>query len=115
MQGVVNILEAVLEAGLGNSARLFEASSCEMFDGAQGSSCDEESAIRPRTPYGKAKMLAYLTVRHYRCSQPLDTSRHSLALRNIVLRSTRVHADFARFYLHAAAAAADDDGLVFRV
>ena len=67
LQGVINILEAILEAGLGGSVRFFEASSCEIFGKSRGFSCDEESAMHPQTPYGIAKLLAHLAVRHYRC------------------------------------------------
>ena len=68
LQGVINILEAILETGLGESVRVFEASSCEMFGKGQENSCNEGSAMRPRTPYGKAKLLAYLAIKHYRCA-----------------------------------------------
>ena len=67
----MNILEAIVAAGLGNSVRFFEASSCEIFGKSQGHPCSEESAMHPQTPYGKAKLLAYLAVRHYRWPTPL--------------------------------------------
>ena len=70
LQGIVNILEAILEAGLGEYTRLFEASSCEIF-GKGRDSCNEESAMHPQTPYGKAKLLAHLAVKHYRCHSSL--------------------------------------------
>ena len=71
LQGVVNILEAILEAGLGESVRFFEASSCEILGKGQEGPCNEESAMHPQTPYGKAKLLAHLAVKHYRYSSPL--------------------------------------------
>ena len=68
LQGVINILEAILEADLGESVRFFEASSCEIFGKGQESPCNEGSAMRPQTPYGKAKLLAHLAIKHYRCT-----------------------------------------------
>ena len=65
-QGVVNLLEAIEEAGLSGSTRFFEASSCEIFGRASRAPVNEQSAKHPQTPYGKAKLLAYLTVKHYR-------------------------------------------------
>ena len=38
---------AIVEAGLMKSVRLFEASSCEVFQEHQDSVCDEGSAMRP--------------------------------------------------------------------
>ena len=71
LQGVINILEAILEVGLGDCVRFFEASSCEIFGKSQVHSCDEEAAMRPQTPYGKAKLLAHLAVMHYRYCSPM--------------------------------------------
>ena len=62
----MNLLEAVQEAGLGDSTRFFEASSCEIFGRTSGAPVNEQSAMHPQTPYGKAKLLAYLAVKHYR-------------------------------------------------
>ena len=71
-QGVVNLLEAVQEAGLGDATRFFEASSCEIFGRASRAPVNEDSAKHPQTPYGKAKLLSYLAVKHYRyvCCPP---------------------------------------------
>lgn len=66
LQGVMNILGAIMEAGLMKSVRFFEASSCEVFGKHQDSVCDEGSAMRPQTPYGRAKLLSHLAVKHYR-------------------------------------------------
>ncbi len=70
LQGVINILEAILEVGLGDCIKFFEASSCEIFGRSQRYPCDEEAAMHPQTPYGKAKLLAHLAVMHYRCCSP---------------------------------------------
>ena len=65
-QGVVNLLEAIQEAGLDGTTRFFEASSCEIFGRASRAPVNEQSAKHPQNPYGKAKLLGYLAVKHYR-------------------------------------------------
>ena len=70
-QGVVNLLEAIQEAGLADKARFFEASSCEIFGRASIAPMDEGSPLHPQTPYGKSKLLAFITVKHYRCAWPI--------------------------------------------
>ena len=62
----MNLLEAIQEAGLADRARFFEASSCEIFGRASTAAMDEGSPLHPQTPYGKSKLLAFLTVKHYR-------------------------------------------------
>ena len=64
----MNILEAILEAGLRESVRLCEASSCEVFGKPHNIQSDESSAMHPQTPYGKAKFLSQIAVKHYRQS-----------------------------------------------
>ena len=86
---MLNILEAILEAGLGESVRFFDASSCEIFGKGKGCSCDEESAMHPQTPYGKAKLLAHLAVKYYRCARPLASRFKQLVLLRGVLLSQK--------------------------
>ena len=78
LQGVINMMEAILKAGLGGTVKFFEASSCEIFGKGQGCSCDEDSAMRPQTPYGKAKLLAHLAVMQYRFATCVPFTKHSL-------------------------------------
>lgn len=81
-QGVLNMLEAVWEAGLQKSTRVFEASSSEIFGRASAARFDEQSPMHPQTPYGKAKLLSYLAVKHYRCNNlgPSNSAQHALAV-----------------------------------
>ena len=74
-QGVVNLLEAIQEAGLGDTTRFFEASSCEIFGRVSRAPLNENSAKHPQTPYGKAKLLGYLAVKHYRYDNCLPWDR----------------------------------------
>ena len=70
VQGVVNLLEAIQEAGLADRTRFFEASSCEIFGRGSAAAMDEHSTLHPQTPYGKSKLLAFLAVKHYRWVAP---------------------------------------------
>ena len=62
-QGVVNLLEAIQEAGLGDTTRFFEASSCEIFGRASRAAVDENAAKHRQTPYGDGNLLGYLAVK----------------------------------------------------
>lgn len=53
---IVDATEVLLEAA--NGARVFVASSSEIFGEATESPQDEDSAKRPRNPYGEAKLAA---------------------------------------------------------
>lgn len=68
--GTIHLLEAVrLASGLSASTsaaarrpapRFYQASTSELFGGARGAGAfTEESPLRPRSPYGAAKLMAY--------------------------------------------------------
>ena len=61
--GTLNILESL--RFLKSSARFFNAASSESF-GDVGGPADEQTAFRPRSPYGVAKAAAFWMVRNYR-------------------------------------------------
>jgi len=61
--GVVNILEAVKT--LGYSTRIFQASTSELW-GSSPPPQNEETIMRPRSPYAIAKLAAHWMVRLYR-------------------------------------------------
>src|SRR5574342_171959 len=61
---VVHLLEAV--RGSGRPARLFQASTAEIFGLARSSPQDEETPIAPANPYAAAKALAHHLVGMYR-------------------------------------------------
>src|SRR5512139_612462 len=61
--GTTRILESIRRSG--NSIRLYQASSSEMFGGANPTQ-DEQTAFAPRSPYACAKVYSYWMVRNYR-------------------------------------------------
>ena len=62
--GVVRLLEAIRELGLG--PRFYQASSSEMFGGAQAVALNENTAFNPRSPYAAAKVYAHQVTVNYR-------------------------------------------------
>jgi GDPmannose 4,6-dehydratase len=61
--GTTRLLESIRRSG--NSIRFYQASSSEMFGGAQPPQ-DEQTAFVPRSPYACAKVYSYWMVRNYR-------------------------------------------------
>jgi GDPmannose 4,6-dehydratase len=61
--GTIRILEAVRRSGV--NARLYQASSSEMFGGASPPQ-NEGTPFEPRSPYAAAKVYAYWVTRNYR-------------------------------------------------
>ncbi|MBP1711220.1 MAG: GDP-mannose 4,6-dehydratase [Deltaproteobacteria bacterium] len=61
--GTTRILESIRRSG--NPIRLYQASSSEMFGGAQPPQ-DERTSFAPRSPYACAKVYSYWMVRNYR-------------------------------------------------
>jgi GDPmannose 4,6-dehydratase len=62
--GVLNILEAVRIAN--PRIRIYNAATSECFGDTKGVPADEETAFRPRSPYGVAKAAAFWQVANYR-------------------------------------------------
>jgi len=61
--GVTRLLEAIRRSGI--KTRFYQASSSELF-GASPPPQNEESPMRPRSPYAAAKLYAYWMVLNYR-------------------------------------------------
>lgn len=61
---LVRLLEAIRKVK--PDARLFQASSAEIFGAADGQILNEETPLRPSNPYGTAKAYAHHMVRNYR-------------------------------------------------
>jgi GDPmannose 4,6-dehydratase len=61
--GVVRLLETIRRSGI--RTRFYQASSSELY-GSTPPPQNEESPMRPRSPYGAAKLYAYWMVRNYR-------------------------------------------------
>lgn len=64
--GTLRILEAVRILGLEKTARFYQASTSELFGDAVETPQSEQTAFRPRSPYGAAKAYAYWTTINYR-------------------------------------------------
>ena len=62
--GTLNLLEALRFTGL--PARLYNACSTECFGDTDGQPATEQTAFRPRSPYGTAKAAAFWQVANYR-------------------------------------------------
>ncbi len=69
-KGVLNLLEAVRIAGFQDRARVYQASTSEMFGGLDynrpGNGYNEDSLFHPRSPYGVAKLYGHWIARNYR-------------------------------------------------
>jgi GDPmannose 4,6-dehydratase len=74
--GPLRLLEAVRRAV--PSARVFQASSCDMFGDAAAQPLDESTPFRPNSPYGIAKLFAHWTTVAYR-------ERHGIAAASGIL------------------------------
>jgi len=61
--GVVRLLETIRRSGI--ETRFYQASSSELY-GSTPPPQNEESPMRPRSPYAAAKLYAYWMVRNYR-------------------------------------------------
>ncbi len=61
--GVTRLLEAIRRSGI--KTRFYQASSSELFGSAPPPQ-NEETLMRPRSPYAAAKLYAYWMVRNYR-------------------------------------------------
>ena len=69
--GVVRILEAIIESGIGKKVRYYQASSSEMFGKVQAIPQVETTPFYPRSPYGCAKVFAHWLTINYRESYNL--------------------------------------------
>ncbi|NMC60060.1 MAG: GDP-mannose 4,6-dehydratase [Candidatus Methanofastidiosa archaeon] len=61
--GTLRILEAIRRSGI--NAKFYQASSSEMF-GSSRPPQNEDTPLRPRSPYACSKVFSYWTVRNYR-------------------------------------------------
>lgn len=64
--GTLRVLEAVRILGLENKARIYQASTSEMFGKVQEVPQTEKTPFYPRSPYGAAKVYAYWITVNYR-------------------------------------------------
>lgn len=64
--GVLRVLEAVRIAGLSKTARIYQASTSELFGKVEEIPQKETTPFHPRSPYAVAKMYGYWITKHYR-------------------------------------------------
>jgi GDPmannose 4,6-dehydratase len=64
--GTLRLLDAVRLTGLNDSARIYQASSSEMFGKVRETPQNELTAFHPRSPYGVAKTFAHYSCVNYR-------------------------------------------------
>ncbi len=69
--GVVRILEAIIESGIGKKVRFYQASSSEMFGKVQEVPQRESTPFWPRSPYACAKVFGHWLTVNYRESYGL--------------------------------------------
>lgn len=64
--GALRLLEAMRTVGISETSKFYQASTSELFGGLSKDPYNEESALRPRSPYASAKLFAYWTTINYR-------------------------------------------------
>ena len=64
--GVLRLLEAVRQAGLSDSCRIYHASTSELYGRVEAVPQNEETPFHPYSPYAVAKLYGYWMVREYR-------------------------------------------------
>ena len=64
--GVLRILEAVRICGLGDTCRIYQASTSELYGKVEEVPQNEKTPFHPYSPYAVAKMYGYWIVREYR-------------------------------------------------
>ena len=64
--GVLRILEAVHNAGLDKSCRIYQASTSELYGKVEAAPQNEETPFHPYSPYAVAKQYGYWMIRQYR-------------------------------------------------
>lgn len=72
--GALRLLDAIRLIGLDNSAKIYQASSSEMFGKVRQTPQNELTPFHPRSPYGVAKTFAHYTCVNYRESYGMHIS-----------------------------------------
>lgn len=64
--GVLRMIESMRILGLDKTARLYQASTSELYGATRVVPQNEETPFHPRSPYGVAKLYGYWIIRNYR-------------------------------------------------
>lgn len=100
--GVVRVLEAV--RAFAPDARIYQASSSEMFGKVKAEPQNEEAPFHPRSPYGVAKVYAYCACVNYREAYDLFVSNgiffnHESPRRGLEFVTRKISHGVARLHL----------------
>ena len=68
--GVLRILEAIIQTGIQETCKLYQASTSELFGNSPGPQ-NEMTAFNPQSPYAVSKLFAHTLVSNYRTSYNL--------------------------------------------
>lgn len=103
--GVLNLLEAIKRWS--PDTKFYQASTSEMFGNAKSSVQNEDTPMKPRSPYGVSKLYAHEMTRLYRESYNLFTScgilfNHESPLRGEDFVTRKISQGVARVALHQA-------------
>ena len=71
--GPLNLLEAVRSTGLAKIAKIYQASTSELYGRVQEVPQSETTPFYPRSPYGVAKLYAYWIMKNYREAYGMHT------------------------------------------
>lgn len=101
--GPLRIMEAIRHSRMKDKIRMIQASSSEQF-GNVGGLLNEDSPMRPRSPYGSAKLLAHSLARVYRESYNMHIScsicfNHTGSRRSPEFVSRKISDGVARIFL----------------
>ena len=66
--GVLRVLEAVRVCGLGDSCRIYQASTSELYGKVEEVPQNEKTPFHPYSPYAVAKLYGYWIIREYRAA-----------------------------------------------
>ncbi len=64
--GVLRVLEAVLVCGLGDTCRIYQASTSELYGKVEEVPQNEKTPFHPYSPYAVAKLYGYWIIKEYR-------------------------------------------------
>ena len=64
--GVLRVLEAVRQCGLGDTCRIYQASTSELYGKVEEVPQNEKTPFHPYSPYAVAKLYGYWIVKEYR-------------------------------------------------
>lgn len=63
--GTINLMEAIIQLGMKDYTRVYQASTSEMF-GSSSPPQNEDTAMMPQSPYAISKIFSYWVARNYR-------------------------------------------------